>query len=77
MSENFVREVIWDGEALIGWALVQGRPTKLRFPRAEIHDCLPMYNDAVEWEIERHRVEIFKQLSARHPAFAEPVAATT
>ena len=76
MSEDFGSQVIWDGEALIGWTVVGGVPTKLRFTRALIHSCLPGYNDAVEWEIERHRVEIFQQLSARYLTFAEPEAAS-
>ena len=76
MSEDFGSQVIWDGEALIGWAVIGGVPTKLRFTRAVIHNCLPGFNDAVEWEIERHRVEIFRQLSARNRAFAQREAAS-
>jgi hypothetical protein len=56
------RLVEWDGEALTGWITINGVPTKVRASREMIHRDAGVYSDAVSWEIERHRVEIFQRL---------------
>jgi hypothetical protein len=53
----------WDGEALVGWIIINGVPTKARATRDIIHRHASGFNDAVTWEIERHRVEIFEKLT--------------
>lgn len=55
--------VEWDGEALFGWVTVNGVPTKVRATREIIHRYASGFNDAVTWEIERHRAEIFQKLT--------------
>jgi len=56
--------VEWDGEALVGWVSIGGAATKVRVDRETIHCHAAGFNDAVSWEIERHRVEIFEKLTA-------------
>jgi hypothetical protein len=36
-------------------------PTKVRVRRQIIHSHAPSFNDALTWEIERHRAEIFEK----------------
>jgi hypothetical protein len=55
-------EVEWDGEALSGWVEINGKPMKVRVTRDMIHEHASGFNDAVTWEIERHRREIFDRL---------------
>ena len=62
MSVERSRTVEWDGEALIGWVAINGIPTKVRANREVIHSKAAGFNDAVSWEIERHRIEIFEKL---------------
>lgn len=52
----------WDGGALIGWVTIDGAPTKVRADRDTIHRYAAGFNDAVTWEIERHRAIIFEKL---------------
>ena len=54
--------VEWDGEALSGWIEINGEPMKVRVTRDMIHEHAPGFNDAVTWEIERHRYEIFDKV---------------
>ena len=64
-----IHAVEWDGEVLTGSVTVAGAKSTLRFSLATIRSELPAFNDAVSWEIERHRVEIFEKLiplAARH-----------
>ena len=56
------RAVEWDGEALTGWVIINNRPTKVRATIDMIHDHAPGFNDAVVWEIQRYRNEIFDKL---------------
>jgi len=56
-------EVEWDGQALIGWVSIDGAATMVRADRETIHSHAAGFNDAVSWEIERHRVEIFQKLT--------------
>jgi hypothetical protein len=56
------KSVIWDGEALIGWITVSGERRRVRATRDVIHTHAAGFNDAVTWEIERFRTEIFEKL---------------
>jgi len=55
-------EIEWDGHALIGWISIDGAATKVKADRETIHNYAAGFNDAVTWENERHRVEIFQKL---------------
>jgi hypothetical protein len=63
MSGTVSTVVEWDGEALVGWVAINGVVTKVRATREIIHDHAPGFNDAVSWEIERHRAQIFEMLA--------------
>jgi hypothetical protein len=52
----------WNGAALIGWVTIDGAPVKVSADRDMIHDKVAGFNDAVDWEIGRHRGEIFGKL---------------
>jgi len=56
-------EVKWCAETqtLSGWMVVKGERVHVSIPRAMIHS-IPIYNDAVEWEIERHTADILSRL---------------
>jgi hypothetical protein len=53
----------WDGSELSGWIMMGGVSTKVSADRDTIHAHAPGFNDALTWEINRHRVEIFEKLS--------------
>lgn len=55
----------WDhrAQALCGHAVLNGRPTYVSIPREMIHRELHVYNDAVEWEIERFKEDIVSRLA--------------
>ena len=57
-----VGAIEWDGEALVGTVTVDGKLTSVRFGREAIHQRAPGFNDALDWEIERHRIEIVQKL---------------
>ena len=62
MSINRTQTIEWDGNALSGWVNFDGTPTKVSADRETIHAYVPGYGDALTWEIDRHRVEIFEKL---------------
>jgi hypothetical protein len=62
MSFDTNRPVQWDGELLSGWIAIGGVPTKMQANRDTIHRYARGFNDAVTWEIDRHRDEIFERL---------------
>jgi hypothetical protein len=53
----------WDGNELSGWITIGGAPTNVSADRDTIHAHAPGFNDALTWEIDRHRVGIFEKLS--------------
>jgi hypothetical protein len=63
MSVDRDRAIVWDGNLLSGWITVEGRPVKVSANRETIHRHAPGWNDALTWEIERHREEIFNKLA--------------
>jgi hypothetical protein len=62
MSIDRTRTVEWDGKTLSGWVIVNGAPTKVSADRHTVHAHAPGFNDALTWEIDRHRGEIFEKL---------------
>jgi hypothetical protein len=56
-------DISWDAESqtLSGWTQFNGRRVQLHLPRKLIHS-IPIYNDAVEWEIELHKDDIVDRL---------------
>ena len=61
MSVQIEPEIHWDGRTLVGWVMIDGRRTMLCATREMVHS-LSMYNDAIGWEIERHKSDIFERL---------------
>ena len=54
----------WDGKELQRVAYYRRRLRQsVSRPRRKIHAHAPGFNDALTWEIDRHRVEIFEKLS--------------
>ena len=62
MSVERAKTVEWDGNALSGWITIEGRPVKVSADRETIHQHAPGWNDALTWEIQRFREEIFDKL---------------
>lgn len=62
MSVGCGRTVEWDGKVLTGWMVVNGVATKVTADRATIHACAAGFSDALTWEIDRFRTEIFEKL---------------
>ena len=62
MSIERSTAVVWDGEQLSGWLMIEGVPVKCTADLATIHS-LTQFNDVLSWEIDRFRVEIFEKLS--------------
>jgi hypothetical protein len=59
---NLSNVVEWDGNVLVGWIVTNGVPTKLTATREIIPAHAAGFNDAVNWEIDQHRGEIFEKL---------------
>jgi hypothetical protein len=53
----------WDGNELSGWIMINGVATKVSADRDTIHAHARGFNDALTWEINRHRIEIFEKLA--------------
>ena len=62
MAINIVETVQWDGNVLTGSILIGGKWKKFVADRNTIHQHASGFNDALGWEIERHRLEIFEKL---------------
>jgi hypothetical protein len=60
MSVQIESEIHWDGQTLVGWVMIDGRRTMLCATREMIH-ALSIYNDALGWEIERFKRDIFER----------------
>jgi hypothetical protein len=56
-----LESIAWNGDVLTAIIATDGRRVTCSIERDAIH-TLPMYNDAVEWEIERHKIDIFDRL---------------
>jgi hypothetical protein len=56
--------VDWDAdeEALVGWLWIDGKRTRLCATVDTIHQHAAGFDDAVIYEIEKHRQEIFEKL---------------
>ncbi|MBM7481743.1 hypothetical protein ABIB75_005247 [Bradyrhizobium sp. GM2.2] len=62
MSVGYGRAVEWDGKILTGSVVVNGVTTKVTADRAIIHAYAAGFSDALSWEIDRFRIEIFEKL---------------
>ena len=62
MSVDRTRTVEWDGNVLSGWITIKGKPVKASADRKTIHQYAPGWDDALTWEIGRHREAIFEKL---------------
>lgn len=62
MSVDCSRAVEWDGQVLTGLVIVHGVPTKVTADRATVHAYAAGFSDALTWEIDRFRSEIFEKL---------------
>jgi len=62
MLDDQIREVEWDGNALVGMIMINGVPTKVAADRDTIHRHAPGFDDALTWEIKGHAPEIFRRL---------------
>ena len=63
MSVERAKTVKWDGNALSGWITIEGRSVKVSADRETIHQHARGWNDALSWEIQRFREEIFDKLT--------------
>jgi hypothetical protein len=50
-------------QTLEGWTELDGRKIYVQISREMVHS-LPMYNDAIGWEIERFKGDIVQRLSS-------------
>jgi hypothetical protein len=62
MSVDRAKTIEWDGNVLTGWVIINGVPTKFSADRDTIHRHAAGFSDALTWEIDRHRLEIFEKL---------------
>jgi hypothetical protein len=54
--------VKWDGNAIVGWIMIDGVPTKVTADRDTIHRHAPGFDDALTWEIRNHAAEILDKM---------------
>jgi hypothetical protein len=64
MSVEFDPEIEWNGQSLSRWANVRGKRIQVHLTREMIHN-IPAYSDALDWEIERHKADIFERLKPK------------
>ena len=62
MSVDRINTIEWNGTELSGWIMINGASTKVSAGRDTIHTHARGFDDALTWEINRHRVEIFEKL---------------
>jgi hypothetical protein len=62
MAVEQIGTVEWDGNALVGWIMIDGVPTKVTADRDTIHRHAPGFNDALTWEIRSHAAEILEKM---------------
>jgi len=62
MSIKVNGPVEWDGNTLAGWIIINGKAQKFTADRDTIHKYAPGFSDALSWEMDRHRSEIFEKL---------------
>ncbi|MGY2904381.1 hypothetical protein ACVWVY_003402 [Bradyrhizobium sp. URHC0002] len=62
MSVDRLNAIEWNGTELSGWIMINGAPTKVSADRDTIHTHARGFDDALTWEIKRHRAEIFEKL---------------
>jgi len=61
MSEASVGLITWDGQTLAAEITTDHGPILCIIPRHTIH-AISIYNDALTWEIERHKRDILDRL---------------
>jgi hypothetical protein len=62
MSVERAKTIEWDGNVLSGWITINGKLLKVSADRDTIHQHAAGWNDALTWEIDRHREAIFDRL---------------
>ena len=62
MSVERARTIEWDGKVLSGWIAIEGKPVRVSADRNTIHKHAAGWDDALTWEINRFREEIFDKL---------------
>ena len=61
---EFEPKIEWDGTSLSRWAVIGGNRIQVHLTREMIHS-IPIYNDAIGWEIERYKADIFERLKPK------------
>jgi len=56
-----IETIVWDGNSLSAIVAIDNRRVTCVIPRETIH-TLPLYGDAVGWEIDRHKLDIFERV---------------
>jgi hypothetical protein len=56
-----IESIVWDGQEIIAVLRTEGARVTYTVPRDIIH-TIPIYNDAVSWEIDRYKSDIFQRL---------------
>ena len=58
-----LESIVWDGTSLSTIVAIDNRRVTCVIPRETIH-TLPVYGDALGWEIDRHKLDIFERVKA-------------
>jgi hypothetical protein len=58
-----LESIVWDGTSLSTIVAIGNRRVTCFIPRETVH-ALSVYGDAVGWEIDRHKLDIFERLKA-------------
>ena len=61
---EFEPKIEWDGTSLSRWAVIGGNRIQVHLTREMIYS-IPIYNDAIGWEIERYKADIFERLKPK------------
>ncbi|HTK86329.1 MAG TPA: hypothetical protein VL329_01290 [Nitrospiraceae bacterium] len=56
-----LESIVWDGTSLSTIVTIDDRHVTCVIPRETIH-ALSIYDDAVGWEIDRHKLDIFERV---------------
>ena len=56
-----IESIIWDGKCLSAVIAVDNRRVTCTIPHETVH-AIPFYSDALGWEIDRHKADIFERV---------------
>jgi len=58
-----IESIVWDGASLSAIIAIENRRVTCTIPRDAVN-AVPLYGDAISWEIDRHKIDIFERVKS-------------